>query len=102
LFFARPLLKLLSLSLFSKIGIGTRRQDVLPAPLFTIFCTSGHLSLPQSKIRAGKLFVDSGHFREELVGGHPHHCYRRACCLCPVVDRALQRHTQIADDHAKK
>jgi hypothetical protein len=42
-----------------------------PAPLSTVFCTSGLLSLPQREIRAGKLFVDPGHLQEELVGGRP-------------------------------
>jgi hypothetical protein len=36
-----------------------------------IFYTSGLLSLPESEIRAGKLFVDPGHLQEELVGGSP-------------------------------
>jgi hypothetical protein len=57
---------------------------------------------PESEIRAGKLFVDPEHLQEELVGGRPHHRYRRVCHHLPVVDRALQKHTQIGDDHAKK
>jgi hypothetical protein len=70
--------------------------------LFVLFRTSGFLYLPPSKIRAGKLLVDPGHLQEKLVGGHPHHRYRRACCRRPVVDRALQKYTHIADGHAKK
>jgi hypothetical protein len=34
---------------------------------------------PESEIRAAKLLVDRGHLQEELVGGCPHHRYRRAC-----------------------
>jgi hypothetical protein len=100
--FARPLPKMPSLPLFSITGCGKRRQDVLPAPLFAIFCTSVLLSLPESEIRAGKLLVDPGHLQEEHLGGRPHHCYRRACHRFPGVDRALQKNTRIADDDAKK
>jgi hypothetical protein len=70
---------------------GKRCQDVLPAPLFAIFCTSGLLSLPESEIRAGKLRVDPGHLQEELVGGRPHQRYRKARCRRPGVDRALKK-----------
>jgi hypothetical protein len=89
--------------LFSMIGSGKRHQDVLPASLFAVFRTSGLLSLPVGEIRADKLPVDPGHLQGELVGGHPHHCYRRAHRRhrCPVVDRVLQKNTHIADDHAK-
>jgi hypothetical protein len=88
--------------LFSITGCGKRWQDVLPAPLFAIFHTSGLLSLHESEIRAGKLLVDPGHLQEELVGGRrPHHRYRKACRRRPVVDRALQKNTRIADEHAK-
>ncbi len=68
-------------------------------PLFAIFRTSGLLSLHESEIQAGKLLVDPGHLQEELVGGRPHHCYRKACR--PGVDRAKQKNTRIADEHAK-
>jgi hypothetical protein len=37
------------------------------------------------------VLVDPGHLQEELVGGHPHHHYRIACCCRPGVDRALQK-----------
>jgi len=60
------------------------------------------LSPPESEIRAGKLLDDQGHLQEELVGGHPHHHYIKACCRLPRVDRALQKNTHIADNHAKK
>jgi hypothetical protein len=62
-----------------------------------MFHTSGLLYLPQSEIRASKLFVDPGHLQEEHVGGHPHPRPR-----CPVLDRALQKNTHMADDHGKK
>ncbi len=77
------------------------RQYVLPAPLFAIFRTGSLLSLPESEIRAGKLLVDPWHLQEDLVGGRPHHRYRRACRRRPGVDRVLQKNTHIADDYAK-
>jgi hypothetical protein len=55
----------------------------------------------ESEIRAGKLLVDPGHLQEELVGGRPHHRYRKARRRRPGVDRALQKNTRIADEHAK-
>jgi hypothetical protein len=102
LFFARPAPKKPSLPLFSITGCGKRRQDVLPAPLYSIFHTSGLSSLLESDIRAGKLLVDPGHPQEELVGGRPHHRYIKACPRHPSVDRALQKNTHTADNHAKK
>jgi len=102
LFFARPAPKKLSPPLFSITGCEKRHQDVLPAPFFAIFHTSDLLSLPESEIRAGKLRVDPGHPQEELVGARPHHHYIKACPRRPRVDRALQKNTGIADDHAKK
>ncbi len=102
LFFARPLPRKPSPPLFSITGCGKRRPDVVPAPLFAIFCTSSLLSLSESKIRDGKLLVDPRHLQEEGVGGCPHHHYRRARIHCPRVDRALQKNTNIADDHDKK
>ncbi len=93
MFFARPAHKKASPSLFSITGCERRHQDVLPAPILTIFHTSDLLSLPESEIRAGKLLVDPGHPQEELVGGHPHHRYIKARPRRPRVDRALQRHT---------
>jgi hypothetical protein len=65
-------------------------------------CFGRFLSLPESEIRAGKLLVDPGHLQEEIVGGHPHHRYRRARRRRPGVERALQKITHIAGDHAKK
>jgi hypothetical protein len=102
LFFARPAPKKPSPPLFSITGCGKRRQDVLPAVLFSIFHTSGLSSLLKSEIRAGKLLVDPGHPQEELVGGLPHHHYIKACLRRPRVDRALQKNTHTADNHAKK
>jgi hypothetical protein len=102
LFFAGPAPKKPSPPLFSINGCGKRRQDVLPAPFFLIFHTIGLFSPPKNEIRAGKLLVDPGHLQEELLGGHPHHHYIKACPSCPVVDRALQKNTRIADEHAKK
>jgi hypothetical protein len=69
--------------------------------IIAIFHTTGLLSLPQNKISAGKLLIDSGHLQEERLGGRPHYRYRRARHHCPVVDRVLKK-TQIADDHGKK
>jgi hypothetical protein len=57
--------------LFSIIGSGKRRRDVLPASLLAVFRTSGLFFLPVSEIRADKLPVDLGHIQGELVGGHP-------------------------------
>jgi hypothetical protein len=73
-----------------------------PSSIFCIFHTSGLLAPPESEIRAGKLLDDQGHLQEELVGGHHHHRYIKACCRRPRVDRALQKNTHIADDHAQK
>jgi hypothetical protein len=72
-----------------------------PSSIFCIFHTRGLLSSPESEIRAGKLLVDPGHLQEELVGGPPRNCYIKACHRCFRVDRALQKNTFIADDHAK-
>ncbi len=102
LFFARPAPKKPSPRLFSITGCGKRRQDVLPAPLFSIFHSSGLSSLLKSEIRAGKLLVDPGHPKEELVGGLTHHHYIKACLRRPRVDRALQKNTHTADNRAKK
>jgi hypothetical protein len=102
LFFARPAPKKPSPPLCSITGCEKRRQDVLPAPFFAIFHTSDLLSLPESDIRAGKLLVDPGHPQEELVGGRPHHRYIKARRRRPRVDRALQKNTHTADNHAKK
>jgi hypothetical protein len=73
-----------------------------PSSIIAVFHTGDLLFLPQSEIRAGKLLVDPGHLQEERVGGRPHHRYRKAPCHRPVVDRALQKNTHIADDHGKK
>jgi len=102
LFFARPAPKKPSPPLFSITGCKKRCQNVLPAPFFVIFHTSDLLSLPKSEIRAGKLLVDPGHPQEELVGGRPHHRYIKARRCRPRVDRALQKNTHTAENHAKK
>ncbi len=73
-----------------------------PSSIIAIFHTTGLLSLLQNKIRAGKLLIDPGHLQEEHLGGRPHYRYRRARRHSPVVDRALQKKTQIADDHGQK
>jgi hypothetical protein len=102
LFFARPAPKKPSPPLSSITGCGKRRQDVLPATtFFTIFHTSDLLFLPESEIRAGNLLVDPGHPQEGLVGGPPHHRRIKARRRCPSGDRALQKNTHTADDHAK-
>ncbi len=87
--------------LFSITGCGKRHQDILPAPLFAIFHTSGLLPLPESEIRAGKLLVDPGHLQEELLGVAPTIVTEKARRNLPGVDRALQKNTHIADEHAK-
>ncbi len=101
LFLARPAPNKPSQPLFSITGCEKRHQDVLPAPLFTIFHTSGLSSLLESEISAGKLLVDPRHPQEELVGGRPHHHYIKALPRRPRVDRALQKNTLTADNHAK-
>jgi hypothetical protein len=68
--FARLLPKKPLLPLFSVIGGGKRRQDVLPASLFPVFGISPFFSCFESEIRAG-IFL-----QEELVGGRPHHCLK--------------------------
>ncbi len=65
------------------------------------FTPATFFSLPESEIRAGKLLVDPGHPQEELVWGRPHHRYIKARRRRPRVDRALQKITHTADDHAK-
>jgi len=102
LIFARPAPKKPSPPLFSITCCEKRHQDVLPAPFFAIFHTSDLFLLPVSEIRAGKLLVDPGHDQEELVGGRPHHRYIKARRRRPRVDRALQKNTHTADNHAKK
>ncbi len=87
-------------AIFSKWGV-KKGQYVLPASFFAVFRISSHFSCTKNEIRAGKLLVDPGHLQEELEGGHPHQRYRNAGHQRPVVDRALQKNTHIADDHAK-
>ncbi len=89
LFFARPAPIKPSPPLFSITGCDNRHPDVLPAPFFAIFHTSNLLSLPKNEIRAGKQLVDPGHPKEELVGGRPHHLYKKARRRRPRVGRAL-------------
>jgi len=60
------------------------------------------LSVPKREIRTGKLLVDPGHPQEEHVGGRPHHHYIKARHCRPRVDRALQKNTHTAENHAKK
>jgi hypothetical protein len=96
------LAKLPSPPLFSIIGSEKKASRCSPSLINAVFHTSDLLFLPQSKIRAGKLLVDPGHLQEEGVGGCPHHHYKRARCHRPVVDRALQKNTHVADDHGKK
>jgi hypothetical protein len=102
LFFARPAPKKPSPPLFSITGCGKRCQDVLLTPFFAYFTPSAFYLFPESEIRAGKLLDDQGHLQEQLVGGRQNHRYIKACCHRPRVDRALQKNTCIADDHAKK
>ncbi len=96
-----PLARLNTDPIRIRIQIRIRNPGSL-SPIFRIFHTRGLLSPPESEIGAGKLLDDKGHLQEELVGGHPNHCYIKAYCRCPRVDRVLQKNTHIADDHAKK
>jgi hypothetical protein len=66
-----------------------------------IFHTTGLLFLSQNKIRAGKLLIDSVHLQEERLGGPPHYRYRRARRHHRVVDRVLQKDTQMPMTMAK-
>jgi hypothetical protein len=59
--------------------------------IIAIFHTTGLLSLPQNKIRAGKLLIDSVHLQEERLGGRSHYRYRRARRHRPVVNKVLQK-----------
>ncbi len=49
------------------------------------------------KSELASCLLTQGTFKKSLI-----HCYRKACRRCPGVDRALQKDTPIADDHAKK
>jgi hypothetical protein len=66
-----------------------------------IFHTISLLSLPENKIRAGKLLIDSVHLQEERLGGGPHYRYRRARHHRPVVDRVLQKKHKLLMTMAK-
>jgi hypothetical protein len=78
-----------------------RASRCSPSSIIAIFHITGLLSLPQNKIRAGKLLTDSGHLQEEHLGGHPHHCYRRARRHRPVEDRVLQKNRKLLMTMAK-
>jgi hypothetical protein len=93
--------KAIAASIFNK-WLWKKASRCSPSSIFRIFHTIGLFSPPKNEIRAGKQLVDPGHLQEELLGGHPHHNYIKACPSCPVVDRALQKNTRIADEHAKK
>ncbi len=101
LFFARPLPKLALPLLFSIIGIRKRRQDVLPASLLQYFTLLAFYLLLKVKSELASLLVDPGHLQEERIGGRPHYRYRRARRHRPVEDRALQKNTNITDDHGQ-
>ncbi len=88
--------------LFSVIGSGKKRLRCSPSAIIAVFHTSSLLFLPKSEIRAGKILVGPGHLQEELIGGHPHHCYMKAHYRHPVEDRTLQKNTHIADNRGKK
>jgi hypothetical protein len=92
--------KAIAASIFNK-WLWKKSSRCSPSSIFRIFHTIGLFSPLKNEIRAGKLLVDPGHLPEELLGGHPHHHYIKACPSCPVVDRAL-KNTRIADEHAKK
>ncbi len=102
LFFARPAPKKPIAAAFSNNWLWKKAKKCSPTCIFRIFHTIGLLSPPEREIRAGKLLVDPGHLQEELVGGHPHHRYIKACRCRPRIDRGLQKNTHIPDDHAKK
>jgi hypothetical protein len=102
LFFARSSAKLPSPPLFSIIGRGKRRQDVLPAPLLPYFIPAAFYFFIKVKSELASYLLAPEHLQEEHVGGRPHHRNRRARCRRPLVDRALQKNTNIADNHGKK
>ncbi len=91
-----------------KVGFGLKRPSMSVQNLFLARPTPKKPSPPLFSITGcrkrhkGKLLVDPGHLQEKLVGGCPHHRYIKACHCRPRVDRALQKNTRIADDHAKK
>jgi hypothetical protein len=100
LIFARMLPKKPSLPLFLLTGCGKGANMFSQLHYLSYFApVAFYLFL---KVKASKLLVDPGHLQEELVEGRHDHHYRRACRRCPGVDRALQKNTYIADDHAKK
>ncbi len=99
LFIVRLSPKLPSPLLFFNNWHWKRASRCSPSSIIAIFHTTGLLSLPQNKIRAGKLLIDLVHLQEERLGGRPYYRYRRARRHCPVVDRVLQIKIQIADDH---
>jgi hypothetical protein len=96
LIFARLSAKLPSPPLFSIIGNGNRCQDVLPARLLPYFTPATYYFFLKVKSELASCLLTHEH-----VGGCPHHRYRKARCHRPVVDRALQKNTHIADDHGK-
>jgi len=100
LFFAGQAPKKSAPPLFSINGCGKRHQDVLPAPFFA-YLTPAAFCLLKIKSELASCLLTQGH-QEELVGGCPHHRYKKACRRRPRVDRALQKNTHIADNHAKK
>ncbi len=65
-----------------------------PSSIIAIFHTTSLLSLPQNKIRAGKLLIDPGHLQEDRLRGRPHYRYRRARRHRPVVDAKKHNHGQ--------
>jgi hypothetical protein len=51
------------------------------------------------KSELASCLLTQGTFKKSF---YPHHHYIKACPSCPVVDRALQKNTRIADEHANK
>jgi hypothetical protein len=66
LFFAKPLPKLPSLLLFSIIGIGKRRQDVLPVPLLPYFTTPAFYLFLKVKPELASCLLTHGTFEKSM------------------------------------
>jgi hypothetical protein len=97
LFFARAAPKNPSPPLFSITGCVKRSQNVLPAPFFAYFTPAAFYLILKVKSELASCLMTKG-----TLGGRPHHSYIKACCRRFRVDRALQKNTLIADDHAQK
>jgi hypothetical protein len=66
LFFARPPAKLPSPPLFSIIGSGKRRQDVLPAPLLPFFTPAAFYVFLKVKSELASYLLAQGTFKKSM------------------------------------